>query len=96
MKFQIYASLTAGFEEAAKNNQQTGSAELDELKRMLTETNPYLLILTAVVSVLHMVYVFNLLMFYMIIFTQFFLGSRCLHFLQTLGEILSIYQIKFC
>ncbi|GJJ07399.1 hypothetical protein Clacol_001601 [Clathrus columnatus] len=48
MKFQLYASLTAGFEEASKN-QQAGSAELDELKRMLTETSPYLLILTAVI-----------------------------------------------
>lgn len=57
MKFQIYASLTAGFEEAAKNSQQAGTAELDEVKRMLTETNPYLLILTAIVSALHMVYV---------------------------------------
>lgn len=80
MKFQIYASLTAGFEEAAKNNKQTGSAELDELKRMLTETNPYLLILTAVVSVLHMVYVFNLRMFYMINFYPIFLRFEMLAF----------------
>lgn len=55
-KFQIFATLTASFEEAAK--QQGGSGgELDEVKRMLVETNPYFLGLTALVSVLHMVYV---------------------------------------
>lgn len=55
MKFQMYSTLTSGFEEAAKGGQGAGSAELDEIKRMLVETNPFLLILTAVVSVLHMV-----------------------------------------
>lgn len=54
-KMQIMASMTHGFEEAAKTGQ--GSSELDEVKRMLIETNPYLLALTALVSVLHMVYV---------------------------------------
>ncbi|KIJ56616.1 hypothetical protein M422DRAFT_62579 [Sphaerobolus stellatus SS14] len=58
-KFQIYATLTAGFEEAGKQaGGGTGSAELDEIKRMLVETNPYLLVLTAVVSLLHMVFEF--------------------------------------
>lgn len=41
MKFQIYATLTAGFEEAAKGGQGAASAELDEVKRMLVETNPW-------------------------------------------------------
>lgn len=31
---------------------------MDEIKRMLIETNPWLLIVTAVVSVLHMVFEF--------------------------------------
>ncbi|KZT38366.1 cleft lip and palate associated transmembrane protein [Sistotremastrum suecicum HHB10207 ss-3] len=56
MKFQIYATLGHGFEEAAKQQGGSANAELDELKRMLTETNPYLLALTAIVSVLHMVF----------------------------------------
>ena len=47
--------MTHGFEEAAKNGQ--GASELDEIKRMLTETNPYFLALTGLVSVLHVVYV---------------------------------------
>lgn len=55
MKFQMYSTLTSGFDEAAKGGQGAGSAELDEIKRMLVETNPFLLILTAAVSVLHMV-----------------------------------------
>lgn len=54
MKFQIFASLTQGFNEAAKK-QGGGGAELDEVKRMLVETNPWFLGLTALVSVLHMV-----------------------------------------
>ncbi|KAF8592449.1 cleft lip and palate transmembrane 1 [Ramaria rubella] len=53
MKFQMYATLASGFDEAAKG---AGSAEIDEVKRMLVETNPFLLILTAAVSVLHMVF----------------------------------------
>ena len=54
-KMQVFASMTHGFEEAAKNGQ--GSSELDEIKRMLIETNPYFLALTGLVSVLHVVYV---------------------------------------
>ncbi|KAG8793103.1 hypothetical protein FRC17_008498, partial [Serendipita sp. 399] len=53
-KMQIYASMTHGFEEAAKNGQAAG--ELDEIKRMLVETNPWFLALTGTVSVLHMVF----------------------------------------
>jgi hypothetical protein len=56
MKFQIMASLSASFDQAAQ--QQGTSAEFDEIKRMLTETNPILLITTAIVSILHMVFEF--------------------------------------
>lgn len=53
MKFSLFAQMTASFEEAAKSG--TGS-EMDEIKRMLTETNVYLLITTVVVTILHMVF----------------------------------------
>ncbi|OSX60113.1 hypothetical protein POSPLADRAFT_1182513 [Postia placenta MAD-698-R-SB12] len=54
-KFQIYASLSQGLDDAIK--QQGGSgAELDEIKRMLVETSPWYLGLTAFVSVLHMLF----------------------------------------
>lgn len=45
--------MTHGFNEAAKQQGQSSGAELDEVKRMLLETNPWLLGLTAFVSVLH-------------------------------------------
>jgi hypothetical protein len=54
-KFQIFASMSQGFDEAAKKQGSSGGAELDEVKRMLVETNPWLLGVTALVSVLHMV-----------------------------------------
>ncbi|KAI0921653.1 hypothetical protein AcW1_004436 [Taiwanofungus camphoratus] len=54
-KFQLFSSLIQGFDDAAK--QQGGSgAELDEIKRMFVETNPWFLGLTGLVSVLHMVF----------------------------------------
>lgn len=56
MKFNIFASITASFEQSAQ--QQGSGAEIDELKRMLTETNPILLITTAIVTVLHMLFEF--------------------------------------
>lgn len=56
MKFNIFSSLTASFEQSAA--QQGSGAELDEVKRMLTETNPILLITTAIVTVLHMLFEF--------------------------------------
>lgn len=59
-KFQIFASMTQGFDDAAKQGGASG-AELDEIKRMLVETNPWFLGLTALVSVLHMVYVFSVI-----------------------------------
>ncbi|KAJ7771117.1 cleft lip and palate associated transmembrane protein [Mycena maculata] len=55
-KFQIFASMTHGFKEAAKTQGSGASAELDEVKRMLLETNPWFLGLTAAVSLLHMLF----------------------------------------
>ena len=55
-KYQLFASMTHGFNEAAKQ-QGGGGAELDEVKRMLLETNPWFLGVTALVSVLHVLYV---------------------------------------
>ena len=52
-KFQLYTTMTVGFRDAAK--QQGTGAEVDEIKRMLTETNPYFLALTGIVSILHTV-----------------------------------------
>ena len=52
-KFQLFSSMTVGFEEAAKQQGGSSGAELDELKRMLIETNPWFLGLTGLVSILH-------------------------------------------
>lgn len=52
-KFQLFASMTQGFDDAAKKQGQSGGAELDEVKRMLVETNPWFLGLTGLVSLLH-------------------------------------------
>ncbi|KAG0316627.1 hypothetical protein BGZ99_006766 [Dissophora globulifera] len=52
MKLQLYTSMDVGMKKQSGMMGSTGS-ELDEVKRMLIETNPYLLILTAVVSLLH-------------------------------------------
>lgn len=54
-KFQVFASMTFGFQEAAKQQGGSSTAELDEMKRMLIETNPWFLALTGAVSVLHVV-----------------------------------------
>ncbi|EAU84419.2 cleft lip and palate associated transmembrane protein [Coprinopsis cinerea okayama7 len=54
LKFQMFASMTHGFNEAAKNG--GGTSEIDELKRMLLETNPWFLGLTGLVSILHVVF----------------------------------------
>ncbi|KAJ7223955.1 cleft lip and palate associated transmembrane protein [Mycena rebaudengoi] len=56
MKFQIFASMTHGFKEAAKTQGSGAGAELDEVKRMLLETNPWFLGLTGLVSILHVVF----------------------------------------
>jgi len=55
-KFQMFASMTHGFNEAAKQQGGGSGAEFDEIKRMLLETNPWFLALTATVSLLHMVF----------------------------------------
>ncbi|KAM0752364.1 cleft lip and palate transmembrane 1 [Meredithblackwellia eburnea MCA 4105] len=55
-KWQIMASLDDNFRKSAEQN--GGSSELDEVKRMLTETNPLLLITTFIVSMLHMLFEF--------------------------------------
>jgi hypothetical protein len=56
MKFQVFAAMTQSFEQAAQ--QQGTGTEMDELKRMLTETSPWLLITTALVTLLHTVFEF--------------------------------------
>jgi hypothetical protein len=55
-KFQVFASMTHGFNEAAKAQGGGSGAELDEIKRMLIETNPWFLGLTGLVSILHVVF----------------------------------------
>ena len=54
-KFQMFASMTFGFQEAVKQQGGGSAAEIDEVKRMLIETNPWFLGLTGIVSVLHVV-----------------------------------------
>ncbi len=54
-KFTIFAALTQSFADAASQQGATSASELDEVKRMLVETNPYFLGLTALVSMLHVV-----------------------------------------
>ena len=54
-KFQLFSSMTHGFDEAMKQQGGGTGAELDEVKRMLLETNPWFLALTGLVSVLHVV-----------------------------------------
>ena len=56
-KFQVFASMTFGFQEAIKQQGGGSAAEFDEVKRMLVETHPWFLALTGVVSVLHVVLV---------------------------------------
>ncbi|KAG9075276.1 hypothetical protein FRC06_010180 [Ceratobasidium sp. 370] len=48
-KFQLYATMTDSFDKQPASS----AAELDEVKRMLTETNPILLITTMIVTLLH-------------------------------------------
>ncbi|TFK81513.1 cleft lip and palate transmembrane 1 [Polyporus arcularius HHB13444] len=57
-KFTIFAALTQSFADAASQQGATSASELDEVKRMLVETNPYFLGLTALVSMLHVVFEF--------------------------------------
>ncbi|KAM0791252.1 hypothetical protein ACM66B_005729 [Microbotryomycetes sp. NB124-2] len=53
-KWQIMASLDESFSQAAESGGSSG--EMDEVKRMLTETSPWLLITTTVVTILHMLF----------------------------------------
>ncbi|EJT97514.1 cleft lip and palate transmembrane 1 [Dacryopinax primogenitus] len=57
MKFQIYASVGFGFDQQSKTA-GSGGAEIEEIKRMLIETNPILLITTVIVSLLHTLFEF--------------------------------------
>ena len=54
-KFQMFTSMTFGFQEAVNQKGGGSAAEFDEVKRMLVETNPWFLALTGVVTVLHVV-----------------------------------------
>lgn len=55
-KFQMFTALGQSMDQAS---QQAGTGgEMDEIKRTLTETNPFLLVATAIVTVLHMVFEF--------------------------------------
>lgn len=56
MKFGIFSTMTASMEQQATT--QGSGAEMDEVKRMLTETSPWLLITTAIVTLLHTVFEF--------------------------------------
>ncbi|GAA6001395.1 hypothetical protein JCM10207_006646 [Rhodosporidiobolus poonsookiae] len=56
-KFQLFTTMGDAFGKQSQS-MGGGGGELDEVKRMLTETNPLLLITTAIVSVLHMLFEF--------------------------------------
>ena len=49
MRWQLFTTMADAFEKSAAQN--GGGGELDELKRALIETSPWLLITTAVVTV---------------------------------------------
>lgn len=57
LKFTMYAQFDFGLKQQAQQ-MGGGGSEMDELKRVLTDTNPYLLGLTAFVSLLHTVFEF--------------------------------------
>jgi hypothetical protein len=54
LRMEIFASMDDAFNKQAATG---GGGELDEVKRMLTETNPILLATTLIVSLLHSLYV---------------------------------------
>lgn len=60
MKFNLYASMDESFRQAANNPSMGGAgvAEFDEVKRVFLETSPWLLLLTATVTVLHSLFEF--------------------------------------
>ena len=53
----IFASMTHSFNEAAKSQGASAGGEHDEIERMLIETNPWFLGLTALVSMMHVMWV---------------------------------------
>ena len=56
-KFNIFASISDSMNAQANNPMNGMSAgEMDEVKRMFLETNPFLLAVTVTVSVLHSVF----------------------------------------
>jgi hypothetical protein len=55
-KFQLLVSMDAGLKQQAQGMGQSGSGELEELKRVLLETNIWLLGITVGVSLLHMLF----------------------------------------
>lgn len=58
-KFQIVASLDESFAQAAeKPGMGAGAADLDEVKRIFLETNPLLLGVTILVTILHSIFEF--------------------------------------
>ncbi|KAL7415602.1 cleft lip and palate associated transmembrane protein [Mrakia frigida] len=56
-KFNLYSSMGASFEAQASAAGGSGG-EIDEIKRMLVETNPILLVTTVLVTILHMLFEF--------------------------------------
>ncbi|KAK6349760.1 hypothetical protein TWF696_006036 [Orbilia brochopaga] len=54
-KYGIYASMDAAFKQQAQQNNAQG-AELEEVKRILIDTNVYLLSTTVAVSLLHTIF----------------------------------------
>jgi hypothetical protein len=56
MKWMLYSQLEQSFEMQMKMG--AVSSEIDEIRRMLLETNPYLLATTVAVSLLHMLFDF--------------------------------------
>jgi len=56
MKFQLFATFSLSFDEVANKGGGITSSDIDEIKITLIETNIWLLITTAVVSVLHMIF----------------------------------------
>lgn len=53
-KWQLYATMDESFKQASEK--QGMSADMDEFKRVLLETNPVLLATTIIVTVLHMLF----------------------------------------
>ncbi|CAG8699018.1 23462_t:CDS:10 [Dentiscutata erythropus] len=58
MKFQLYMQMDESFRKQAQMIGGDAHSEFDEIKRMLRETNPILLSVTFIVSLLHSVFEF--------------------------------------